>query len=1090
MTVGEDGGGRADLEIRLLGPVRACLCGRALDLGGVQARSVLAVLLLHPGRVVPRSVIARRAWRGDPPDTAHELISNYISRLRRALAPAAAYVGLEAVHPGFRVKINADAIDAHRFTVLLRQAGRDHEARERELAITHLEQALALWHGHSLALEDVEADWLRRQAVVLQDQRLDALERLASLHHAAGQPERAAALLRDEAPHHPQRDNLISLLVRALAATGQSARAVEVADRAIDELDQAGLPIGPQLRDARRHAQRPVVSGPERPLRQLPPDTGALTGRGQELAELQQLADSVCRDGASGTVVISAIDGMAGVGKTALAVHAGHVLADRFPDGQLFVDLHGFTQGLKPRTAMDVLADVLRTLGVPPQQIPQDPAARAALYRDRLSGRRMLVVLDNAASEQQVRPLLPGRPGCLVLVTSRRRLKALDEASVLSLDVLPLADAMALLRTLAGPGRIPADDPRLEEIAQLCGLLPLALRIAAALLRHRAAWTPAHLADKLRDARPALAGFHDGDRDLSAVFDLSYAALPDDQRLLFHRLGVHPGPDIDRYAPAALLDTDPDTAESLLQHLVDHNLLTESPPGRYRMHDLIRAHARSRTGADPAPECDAALDRLLHYYAHTAQTASVPLARHPRGAPSGPTPAHAPVLLDVDAARDWLRAEYPNLDAAYTHATVHDLHEHAIVLAAALAEILRTEGRWTRALEVHQGAAEIAARQGRPAACAAALTELGRVRRLTGDFPGTVDALTRALELCREAGSDVGRAYVLTELGRVRQVTGDLPGAIHAHTRALEIFRDAGDLDGQANTLVELGRVRGLTGDFPAAAEADTRALEIFRGTGNLNGQAHALIELGTVLDVTGDPAAAADAMARALEIFQRTGDRNGEATALANLGISRRLAGDYSGAVDAHHRAVELFRATGNLVGEAYVLTDLGRVRRLAGDHPAAIATHTRALQIARETGHRVGEAMALVELGIGRRATGDVPGSADALAQALEIIRETGDRGNESWALGQYAATLAADGQRSRALGNFREALAMSRELNHPDSEAFSLEGLADHCLADGDTDEAAAYLDRALEIYERLGMHPDLGRVQSRLAAIKSL
>jgi hypothetical protein len=440
--------------------------------------------------------------------------------------------------------------------------------------------------GHS----DLEADWLRAQVDALQDHRLDALERLAALYHEVGQAERAVALLRDAAPNHPQRDGLIALLVRVLAITGAGALAVEVADQAIDALDRAGLPVGPRLREARRQAQRPAPPGALAAPRQLPPDTGALTGRGRELAELLDVADNM-RGAPTGTVVISAIDGMAGIGKTALAVHAAHHLAERFPDGQLFVDLHGFTQSLTPRTAMGVLADVLRTLGVPPQQIPDDLAARAALYRDRLAGKRMLVVLDNVASEQQVRPLLPGHPGCLVLVTSRRRLKALDEARVLSLDVLSLPDAIALLRTVAGPGRIPASEPQLERVAHLCGLLPLALRIAAALLRHRPSWTLAHLVDKLRDAHPTLAGFHDGDCDLAAVFDLSYTALPEEHQRLFRRLGLNPGPDTDLYAAAALLDVDPGTAESLLQHLVDHNLLTESIPGRYRMHDLIRAHS-------------------------------------------------------------------------------------------------------------------------------------------------------------------------------------------------------------------------------------------------------------------------------------------------------------------------------------------------------------------------------------------------------------------------------------------------------------------------------------------------------------------
>jgi DNA-binding SARP family transcriptional activator len=611
------GGGGREFEVRLLGPIRVLHRGRALGLGGVQARSVLAALLLNPGQVVPRGVIARNAWRGQPPQTAGDLVTHYVSRLRQALAPVSAHLHLESVRPGFRLRIDAGLIDAHRFTALLRHARQDRDVHEDELAATHLEQALALWRRHTFALEDLEADWLRQQAAALQDRRFDALERLASLHRASGRPARAVELLRDEAPRCPERDSLVASLVSALTATGQGAMAVEVADQAIDALDRAGLPVGPQLRAARRHAQRPVrVSGAQGVPRQLPPDTGALTGRERELDELLRLARTA-RDG--GTAVTFVIDGMAGIGKTAFAVHAGHRMAGWFPDGQLFVDLHGFTQGLKPSNPTQVLADVLRTLGVPPQRIPRHQAARTALYRDHLADKRMIVILDNAGSEEQVRPLLPGRPGCLVLITSRRRLKALDEARVLSLDLLPASDAATLLRTGAGPGRIAADDPLSEEIAQLCGYLPLALRIAAALLRHRPSWHLVHLAGKLRGTHRTLAGFHDGDRDLSAAFDLSYAALLPDQQRLFRRLGLIPGPDTDLYAAAALLDTDPDTADTLLQNLVDHNLLLETVPGRYRMHDLMHAHARALAAAEP--DRDAALDRVSRYYAHTVQTA-------------------------------------------------------------------------------------------------------------------------------------------------------------------------------------------------------------------------------------------------------------------------------------------------------------------------------------------------------------------------------------------------------------------------------------------------------------------------------------
>ena len=841
-----------EFEIRLLGPVQAVHRGRVLDLGGVQVRSVLAVLMLHPGQVVPRGAVIRNAWRGDPPTTASQLVTAYVSRLRSALAPAAAVVRLDAVRPGFRAGIDPNLIDAHRFAALLRQAGQDKAASEDELAIAHLQQALALWRGRSVGLEDVEAEWLRSQANALQDQRFDAMEQLAALYRRADRPSQAVRLLRAEAPRYPQRDSMIAALVEALTESGQGAAAVEVADRACDRLDQAGLPAGPLLREARRRAQRIQLTAAAGPPRQLPPDTSAFTGREREVAELVRLAEAAGA-AAADAAVISAIDGMAGIGKTALAVHVGHRLAERFPDGQLFVDLHGFTRGLAPRTATDVLADLLRTLGVTSRQIPDDLGARAGLFRDQLADKRMLLVLDAAANEEQVRPLLPAHPGCLVLVTSRRRLKGLDEALVLSLDVLPMPDAVALLRTVAGPGRIPPGDPLLEQIAHLCGRLPLALRIAAALLRHRPSWTLAHLAERLHVARGALDGFGDGDRDLGGVFDLSYNALPEDQQVLFQRLGLHPGPDIDAYAAAALLDSDPNCADALLQQLVDQNLVAESPPGRYHMHDLLRGYARRLAKMQTAAEREATVDRLLVYYAHTAHRASIPIARYPRTMPNEPAPRYAPALADPHVARTWLRSEYHNLDAAHAHARAHELDCHALALASGLAEVLRTDGPWPRALELHRDAATMAEARGQADTQAAALTELARVQYLSGRYAEAGEAQNQALEIFARIGDRLGEASAMTDLGRVRRASGDLAAAGDALARALEIFREIGNRLGRATALTELARVRRLTGDYRGAENAHTQALDIYREIGSRNGEAWALNHYAATVAAAGD---------------------------------------------------------------------------------------------------------------------------------------------------------------------------------------------------------------------------------------------
>ena len=827
--------------------------------------------------------------------------------------------------------------------------------------------------------------------------------------------------------------------------------------------------------------------------RSLPADTRIFTGRAAELARLLSLADGAGAGGSPGTAVISAVDGMAGIGKTALALRAGHLLAERFPDGQLFVDLRGFTPGQAARDPADALAVLLRALGVSAASVPAQVEERAAVYRDRLAGTRTLIILDNAADEAQVLPLLPAADGCLVLITSRRRLKALDDAVPLPLDVLALDEAVALVRQAARvrEDSAAADEARWEQVAELCGRLPLALVIAGALLRTGGkAWTLIRLIDRLTPRRTGdeLAGYTDEVRSLGAVFDLSYRSLPENARLLFRRLGLLPGSEIDAYAAAALLGTDLDAADLLVQRLSDNSLLIGAAPGRYRVHDLIRAHASTIAARlDSESERTAALDRLLHYYAHTAQSASLPIARWPRPAPSGPAPAHAPDLTHPDTARAWLRTELPNLDAAFTHASTSGLDQHATALAAGLAEILRIDGPWARALHVHQTAARAAEHLGKPADHANALTDLGRMRYLTTDYPGAVDAFTRALEIYRALDDRHSEATALTDLGRVWILTGDNPSAGAALTCALETSRGLDDRRVEAAALNELGRVRCLAGDYSGAKETVTQALEIFRTLGDRRGQANALTDLAHVRFLSADFPGAGDAYTRALEIYRALDDRRDEAGALNDLGRVQQLTGDHPGAEDAHTRALQIHRALGDRRGEANSLHELGCVRYLTGDYTGAGDALTRALETIRALGDRHAEGGGLSILGRVRQATGDFPAAVDAHTRSLEIYRALDDRHSEAWALNQYAATLAASGRRPHSLALYRQALDMNRELNKPDDEAISLEGIGEHHLATGDPIQGTAYLCQALEIYQPLGMRADADRVRARLDSL---
>jgi DNA-binding SARP family transcriptional activator/tetratricopeptide (TPR) repeat protein len=1052
------------MRIDLLGALLvADDAGAAVHLPGARLRVLLAALALNADKPVNGDMLAEFMWDGAPPPGYVTTLRSHMMRLRRVL-PA---TQIETLDTGYRLSAVELDLDVTEFEELCRQAGASLQAGAVEQACDTAGRALDLWRGEPLM--DVPSQVLRDRVVPrLEQLRVQVLEDHAEAGLALGRHGRLVAPLRDLVRQYPLRERVHAQLMLALSRGGRQAEALDAYQDARRVLiEQLGIEPGAQLRrlherilaedetDLATPAQAKQSTSSAGPgastPRQLPAAAGHFTGRSGELEWLTGLPALPDPARVGDTVVISAIDGMAGIGKTALAVHAAHRLADRFEGGQLFVDLHGYTQGHPPREPGQALEALLRALGVPPNQIPKDTEQCAALYRQRLTGTGTLIVLDNALNEAQVRPLLPGDPGCLVLVTSRRKLKGLDDARSLSLDLLPPQDAVVLLRAVAGADRIAVEDPLLGQVAALCGHLPLALRIAGALLRHRPALSLGHLAALLCDQRDRISVLSDGDRDLATVFDLSYRHLDQPHRLLLGRLGLVPGPDLDPYAAAALSDTDPGTATRWLEDLVDHNLLIAHAPSRYRMHDLIRAHAAAlAVSLEREPERDAALGRLLHYYAHCAQTVSLLIARTPRHAPHGPAPAHAPEHHTPDTARAWLRTEHSNLDAAFTHAHTHTLDDHTIALAAGLAEILRSDGPWTRALEIHQTAADTAERQNQPAAHADALTNLGRVRYLTGDVPGAADALARALEICRRIGNSLGEANAVLYLGQVRHLTGDFPAAADAQQRALKIYRRIGNPLGEANALIDLGIVRHLTGDFPAAADAQERALKIYRQIGNSLGEANTLNNLGQVRHLTGDFPAAADAQQRALEIYRRIGDPLGEALALNDLGQVRQATGDYPAAADALVRALELYRRIGNRHGEAKSLTNLGQVRQ----------------------------------------STGDVPAAADALVRALEIYRRIGNRNGEAWALNYYAATVAATGDRPRALALYQQALAMNRELNKPDDEAIALEGLGECHLTDGNTGPALTELRQALEIYQHLGMAPDVERVRTRLASLAEM
>jgi tetratricopeptide (TPR) repeat protein len=791
------------------------------------------------------------------------------------------------------------------------------------------------------------------------------------------------------------------------------------------------VPIAPG-RTALSHLTRPVRSLPASSSGvryTLPPDAAAFTGREEEL---NVISASVRRAAKVGRVVaIHAIDGMPGVGKTTLAVHAAHLLRDRFPDRQLFVNLHAHTPGQDPLTPEAALAGLLTAVGIDARNLPRDLQGRASLWRDRMVGQRALLVLDNAASSDQVAPLLPGGAGCLVLVTSRRHLGDLPGAAPpVLLQVLPPVKAREMFVRLA-PRAVADPDAAVAELARLAGFLPLAISLLARVYAGHPSWTLADLTAETQASMLTLAAEKDS---VAAAFEVSYRYLDPGLQKFFRRLGLHPGTTIDGYAAAALAGTAPREASGYLDTLHGEGLLTEAGYRRYGMHDLIRRYASDRAATDPAREREQALNRLLDYYQHTAALAEARLGLRARSSQTralAMPPTAGPALTDADQALTWARTERSNLLACLDYAAGGDRQARVVALTAALATLLRQDGPWVDARTRHTAAAEAARQLGDRLGQANALLELGTVRWLTGDYPGATAAEQEALGISCDLGDRLGQANALTDLGVIRWRAADYPGAVAALEEALGTFRDLGDQLGHANALLDLGTVRWLTGNYPAAAAAEQEALGIFRDLDDRRGEAEALNRLGTVRWLTGDYPAAAAAEQEALGICRDLGDRRGQADALNILGIVRWLTGDYPAAAAAQEEALGTFRELGDRRGEADALNRLGSVRRMTGNYPGAAAVQEEALGI--------------------YRAIGDLGGEVEALDELGTLCRVRGDLG--------------------RAEAYYRRALDLAREIAGPWYEAEALAGLGRCALAAGRTGEAVASLRRAWEIFEQI-------------------
>jgi tetratricopeptide (TPR) repeat protein len=1074
------------VRVELLGPVRLLVGDHVLPLRGTRNDRFVAALALAVGRVVAFDRLVEILWPEGPPASARRQVQDLGSRVRKHLAESGCDDEVLLTRStGYLLALEPDAVDAHCFQATVAHARRIYPA-DPASATRLLRQALSLWRGDALTGADSEA--LAAERVGLDELRLAAHELVLQLDLDLGRHDDVLAELAELSQRHPLRERLVEMRMQALCRVGRAADALTAFHQLRQRLaGEQGTDPGPAvmatfqaiLRDDPRLTDPGVVGRADHPAgilsqdrdlaaspsppatepppapgppwdvpRQLPAPAQLFTGRVMELAELDKIHDA-------STVVITAIDGMAGVGKTALAVQAAHQMTDRYPDGQLFIDLHGYTDGVTPAKPDEALDWLLRSLGVPGERIPADLDQRAGLYRTRLAEQRMVIVLDNAATEAQVRPLLPGAPGCVVLVTSRRRLAGLDPTHTLSLDTLPLSDAIALLRETAGEGRLAGQPPELvEELAELCGRLPLAIRIAAARLGSHPAWDLAHLAARLRDHQHRLVELRAGERSVTAALDLSYQDLAGGQQRAYRLLGLHPGADIEPYAATALLDATLPEAGRLLEQLLEAHLLQEPTSGRYRFHDLIRAHAAYIATRDESQHGrHTALDRLLDYYRYAAAGATDAVYPfEPKRRPHVPA-AHtlSPAVSDPAVALDWLDSELPNLLAAAWCASEHDRPTLVLHLSSILHRHLRTHGPYKDAETLHQHALTTARTTGDQAAEAEALIRLAHIHRLQARYEQATNHFAQALQLARATGHQAVEAEALVGLGNVDRMQGRRAQAIDHLSRALELARATAHPAAELDALVGLGHVHRMQGRYEQATDHYQQALRLARSTGHRSGEQNAVNALGHIYRVLGQHELAADQYQQALQLARAIGDRSGEQQALSDLGAIHRTQGAYELASDRYQQALQLARATGNGNGEQAALAGLGLVLHVRGRHEQATGHYQRLLDLAHESGNRNWQFEAWQGLGRTHHATGHPEAALTHHDRALTLATELGQPEDQARAHNGLAHAHHALHQPERARAHWQQALDILARLgiDHTDDEDTTVTAISAHLV-----------------------------------------
>ncbi|MEU3565515.1 BTAD domain-containing putative transcriptional regulator [Kitasatospora sp. NPDC006786] len=1012
---GSQPAGGVKMRVHLLGSVELSVNTEQLAIPSDKRRQLLAALALEVGRPLSHTSLADRLWDDEPPPSALASLYSHISHLRALLRRATRFAGgqspsdapaIDTRSHTYTLRADPQLIDWHQYLDLTRQArllaenGQDHQAR------TVLNRTEELWCGEPLA--GLPGTWAQTARTAMADQhftttllRVEVDLRLGRHHELI--PELTA--LRED---RPTDERLAGHLMTALHAAGRQAEALAVYPAVVRLLHAhfATEPGGPLTRLHQRMLRGEPLPGergravitPPPSLAPAPratpparvPGRHRMVGREEDLRRVLPRPHDRLAHG--GVVTVSAILGMPGVGKTTLALHAADLMCEYFPDGYVYLNLRAHVGNQPPLTPQAAGALLLRRLGVPATTIPLDAEEVFALCVEALSSRRAVVILDDASNATQVRPLLPPAPTALVIITSRQRLTDLPDAKTVFLDVLTVDDAVALFLNVVGPERA-VEREHIIEIVKLCGLLPLAIALAASRFKARPSWTLPHLARRLARKNGRLAEFRNGSESIARVFELSYRYLPPSERSAFRLLGLHPGPDFGLHAAAALLGRPVDVTDRILEALLNCHLIQEISPERYQFHDLIREFA---TALDPGEEQRAAaVNRLFRYALHAADAADRILYPRRSRLPV-PEPVGGPDLADLltdlaldsrESVKAWLTAERPGLLALVANSGELGFPESGAWISHVLAGHLEAEAYWSDAHDMHRTAAAHWRSVENDRCEARALIDLGATLANASRYPSAVEALSHGLDLARAEDDRDAVANALGILGLARWHQGALSEALAHQEEALGIRRETGDHWNAARCLANVGIVHSSLGNAESALSAYSNALPLARDFNDRPFELRILNNIGDLHLGARNLLAARSAFELVLSLGSGHLPQFDLAIVKINLAASLSIPGELDRALELYGSALTTFRESGGVRTEVNALIALADTLRAAGRHTDARDQYTTALGLARSVGTTREQAIALRGLGLCSDALGLPDEAAEHLATAAHL-------------------------------------------------------------------------------------------------------